>query len=54
MTMLSQRPVRSTHPSSTLRSPGLDWLLMVAALALVLLQNIHLRSSGWGRKRLLG
>ena len=36
MTILTNRPVQRTgQQATTLRAPGLDWLLMLASLALV-------------------
>ena len=54
MTVLSTRPARPGHPPSTLRVPGLDWLLMLAALALVTLGTLLIWSATSTRADLTG
>ena len=54
MTVLSTRPARPGHPTSTLRVPGLDWLLMLAALALVTLGTLLVWSATSTRADLTG
>ena len=54
MTILSQRPARPGQPATTLRAPGLDWLLMFATLALVAIGTLLVWSATSTRADLTG
>ena len=54
MTVLSTRPARPGQPASTLRAPGLDWLLMGASLALITLGTLLVWSATSTRADLTG
>jgi rod shape determining protein RodA len=54
MTVLSARPARPGQATTTLRAPGLDWLLMFATLALVTLGTLLVWSATSTRADLTG
>jgi rod shape determining protein RodA len=54
MTTLSHRPARSSHTSGSLRAPGLDWLLVLATLALVTMGTLLVWSATSTRADLTG
>jgi rod shape determining protein RodA len=54
MTVLSTRPARPGQATTTLRAPGLDWLLMFATLALVTLGTLLVWSATSTRADLTG
>ncbi len=54
MTVLSARPARPGTATSSLRAPGLDWLLMLATLALVTMGTLLVWSATSTRADLTG
>ncbi len=54
MTILSTRPARPGQPATTLRAPGLDWLLMFASLALITMGTLLVWSATSTRADLTG
>lgn len=54
MTVLSTRPLRTSQATSGLRAPGLDWLLVLAATALVALGSLLVWSATSTRADLTG
>jgi rod shape determining protein RodA len=54
MTILSTRPARPGHTTSSLRAPGLDWLLVLATLALVTMGTLLVWSATSTRADLTG
>lgn len=54
MTVLSTRPARTGTATSSLRAPGLDWLLMLATLALVTMGTLLVWSATSTRADLTG
>src|SRR6476661_4306406 len=54
MTVLSVRPTRPGQPTTSLRAPGLDWLLVLASSALVVLGTLLVWSATSTRADLTG
>src|SRR6476619_4959594 len=54
MTVLSVRPARPGQPTTSLRAPGLDWLLVLASFALVVLGTLLVWSATSTRADLTG
>lgn len=54
MTVLSVRPARPGQPTTSLRAPGLDWLLALATFALVVLGTLLVWSATSTRADLTG
>ena len=54
MTILATRPARPGHATTSLRAPGLDWLLMFAAAALLTLGTLLVWSATSTRADLTG
>ncbi len=54
MTVLSVRPSRPGQPTTSLRAPGLDWLLVLASFALVVLGTLLVWSATSTRADLTG
>src|SRR5688572_215011 len=52
--MAALRQLRPARPSAALRAPGLDWLLMVAVLALLVLGSLLVWSATSAREDLTG